>query len=124
MITTGRLNEFKSVVKSPARVAQCSAAIALISLSACSDSAVREQLVRANEPMLREQRWQGVDYYADVYVCSEWVSERRIVSLAMPEGEANKVQLTPEMTDGAQLRLKGRAPKGSGHLYLVVHQVK
>jgi hypothetical protein len=100
------------------------AVILLLGLSGCSKSDMRNQLMHANQPILSERGWQGKDFYADIYLCPEWIAERRVVSLTLPDGKTDKVQLTSEMESGASLRLKGRAPKGGvGDLYLVVRIV-
>jgi hypothetical protein len=107
-------------MKSASRIAHGMAIIVCIGLLGCSRSDLRDQLIQKNQPMLASPKWDGNDCHIDMYLCPEWIAERRVVLATLPDGNTEKIQLTAAMEDGTQLRLKGRAPNRAGDLYLHV----
>ena len=63
-----------------------------------------------------EQR--GRDTLADLEVQRDWLQEGRFVSVEMPRGEAIQIKLSPVMSEGKLLRLKGKALAGGGDLLI------
>ena len=100
------------------------AIIGSIGLLSCSKNELRNRLIQTNQPLVSGQRWAGGDYHVDIYVCPEWITERRRVSVNLDDGKVKEIQLTPEMKDGVQLRIRGHAPNQTGNLYLHVRLVK
>jgi len=100
------------------------AIIVCIGLLGCAKTDLRDQLIQKNQPMLASPKWDGNDCHIDMYLCPEWITERRVVSATLPDGKTENIQLTAAMEDGTQLRLKGRAPNRTGDLYVHVCLVK
>ena len=84
---------------------------------------LRDELKRTDQAVLRGARQDGDDMHCNLFVGIEWPAERRVVSVTLPDGKTEKLQLSAQMQDGAVLRLRGRAPGGKGDLYLRIFLV-
>lgn len=67
---------------------------------------------------------QGNDIYADLWVTQTEVNERRVLGVIAPGDRPIKMQLSPDMTDGVLLRMRGLGSEEKGDLYLRVRHSK